>query len=73
MANDHPVTEFWQVIANKHLGRTSADDITIFDSVVFALEDYSALRLLKDLIVGHNIGEIIELVPELTDQKNLFT
>lgn len=61
------------MIASKHLGRNLADDITIFDSGVFALEHYSALRLLKDLIVGHNIGEIIELVPELTDQKNLFT
>ena len=72
LPDDHPVTEFWQVIANKHSGRTSDDEITIFDSVGFALEDYSALRLLKDLIVENKIGETIELVPELTDQKNLF-
>jgi ornithine cyclodeaminase len=72
LPEDHPVTEFWQVIANEHQGRESDKEITIFDSVGFALEDYSALRLLKDLIVEHKIGETIELVPNLVDQKNLF-
>jgi ornithine cyclodeaminase len=69
LPENQPDTEFWQVIANEHPGRTSDDEITIFDSVGFALEDYSALRLLNDLIVEHKIGETIELVPELTDQK----
>jgi ornithine cyclodeaminase len=72
LPEDHPVTEFWQVIANEHPGRESDKEITIFDSVGFALEDYSALRLLNDLIVEHKIGETIELVPNLIDQKNLF-
>jgi ornithine cyclodeaminase len=72
LPEDHPVTEFWQVIANEHPGRESDKEITIFDSVGFALEDYSALRLLNDLIVEHKIGETIELVPDLVDQKNLF-
>jgi ornithine cyclodeaminase len=73
LSDDHPVTEFWQVIANQHPGRRSNNEITIFDSVGFALEDYSALRLLKDLIVEYTVGEKIELVPELVDTKNLFS
>jgi len=72
LPDDHPVTEFWQVIAGEHHGRVSNNEITIFDSVGFALEDYSALRLLKDLIIEHKIEETIELVPELEDPKNLF-
>jgi len=72
LPDDYPLTEFWQVIANKHPGRNSNDEITIFDSVGFALEDYSAMRLLKDLITEHKVGETIELVPDLADQKNLF-
>ena len=41
-----PVTEFAQVVRGEAPGRTSGADVTIFDSVGFALEDYSALRFL---------------------------
>jgi ornithine cyclodeaminase len=58
--------------SNEHPGRKSEKEITIFDSVAFALADYSALRLLNDLIIEHNISETIELVPDFVDQKNLF-
>lgn len=69
---DHPVTEIWQLIANNRSGRRSADEITIFDSVGFALEDYSALRMLFDLAEQDGLGSFIKLVPELDDPKNLF-
>jgi ornithine cyclodeaminase len=45
-----PVTEFWQVLAGSAPGRTSAAQVTVFDSVGFALEDYSALRFLRTVI-----------------------
>ncbi|MGR3519275.1 MAG: ornithine cyclodeaminase, partial [Roseovarius sp.] len=47
---DHPVTEFWRVLAGEVPGRTSAEQITLFDSVGFAIEDFSALRYIRDHI-----------------------
>jgi ornithine cyclodeaminase len=41
---DYPVTELWQVITGQAEGRKDARQITLFDSVGFAVEDFSALR-----------------------------
>lgn len=70
---EHPVIEFWEVLNGSKPGRTSDDEITIFDSVGFALEDYSALRMLFDIAKQHNLGEFISLVPELKDPKDLYS
>ncbi len=68
-----PVIEFADVVRGLSPGRTGRDDITIFDSVGFALEDYSALRFLYRL-QGEQSGQRreIDLVPELEDPKDLF-
>ncbi|HET6719427.1 MAG TPA: ornithine cyclodeaminase [Rhodocyclaceae bacterium] len=72
MPADFPVTELWQVLAGKAPGRSSADQVTIFDSVGFALEDYSALRYMRDVAVELGMSETISLIPSLPDPKNLF-
>jgi len=71
--DNHAVTEFWQVLSGLENGRISAQEITFFDSVGFALEDYSALRLLNDLTDEHNVGCHIDLIPMLDNPKNLFS
>jgi len=50
MNADYPVTEFAGLARGVAPGRTDAREITIFDSVGFALEDYSALRFLHALV-----------------------
>ena len=72
MPADFPVTEFWQVLAGDHPGRVSAAQVTVFDSVGFALEDYSALTFLRDTALALGIGEPIDLVGGVRDPKNLF-
>jgi ornithine cyclodeaminase len=72
MPADFEVTEFWRVLVGEAAGRTSAEQITVFDSVGFALEDFSALRLLRDLALELGLGRTIDLVPDLADPKNLF-
>ena len=72
MPADFEVTEFWRVLAGEAAGRTSPEQVTVFDSVGFALEDFSALRLLRDLAAELDLGRTIDLVPELNDPKNLF-
>ncbi|MBK8763450.1 MAG: ornithine cyclodeaminase [Burkholderiaceae bacterium] len=72
MPADFAVTEFWQVLAGAHPGRASAAQVTVFDSVGFALEDYSALTFLRDTALALGIGERIDLVGGVPDPKNLF-
>jgi ornithine cyclodeaminase len=72
MPADFPVTEFWRVLAGQAPGRSSADQVTVFDSVGFALEDYSALTFMRDTAAELGLGEVIELVPKAADPKNLF-
>jgi ornithine cyclodeaminase len=72
MPADFAVTEFWRVLDGQALGRTSARQVTVFDSVGFALEDYSALSFMRDAAVELDIGELIDLVPRSADPKNLF-
>ncbi|MBE2243192.1 MAG: ornithine cyclodeaminase [Burkholderiaceae bacterium] len=72
MAADFEVTEFWRVLTGEKPGRTSAAQVTVFDSVGFALEDFSALHFARDAAAELDIGSIIELVPRSTDPKNLF-
>jgi ornithine cyclodeaminase len=72
MSADFPVTELWQVLAGQRPGRGDASEITIFDSVGFALEDFSALRYMRDRALALGLGEIIELIPNLPDPRDLF-
>jgi ornithine cyclodeaminase len=73
MPADFPVTEFADLVRGRAPGRTASSDITIFDSVGFALEDYSALRFLYALLEEER-GERrrIDLVPRLSNPKDLY-
>ena len=67
------VAEFTDVLAGKASGRAHDAEVTIFDSVGFALEDFSALRYLHRLHhEQRGSRQQIDLVPELDDPKNLF-
>lgn len=69
---DHPVTELWQVIAGKTAGRSSDDQITLFDSVGFATEDFSALRFIHDQLekTGHYVE--LDMLADPDDPRDLF-
>ncbi|BCG02325.1 ornithine cyclodeaminase (plasmid) [Paraburkholderia sp. PGU19] len=72
MPADFPVVELWRVLKGEAAGRESASQVTIFDSVGFALEDYSALRYLYALAMQYAAGTEISLIPPAADPKNLF-
>jgi ornithine cyclodeaminase len=73
MPDDFPVIELWQVLTGQAAGRDRDDQITVFDSVGFALEDFSALRFLRDSAGKLGLGEAVDLIPALQDPKNLFS
>jgi len=69
---DHPVTEFWRVLAGEVPGRSSAEQITLFDSVGFAIEDFSALRYIRDHIGGTEYYRNLDLLADPDDPRDLF-
>jgi ornithine cyclodeaminase len=73
MAADFAVTELWQVLTGAQADRTGDQQITLFDSVGFALEDFSALRLVASLAAELGLGEPVDLIPALPDPKDLFS
>lgn len=72
MPPDFVVTELWQVLQGRHAGRTDARQVTLFDSVGFALEDFSALRYVRDCALRLGLGCDLPLVPVLPDPRDLF-
>ena len=73
MEADFPVIEFAALLNGTAPGRSNEQDITIFDSVGFALEDYSALRFLHGLLQeDREHRRQIDLVPQLADPKDLY-
>src|SRR5882724_2694507 len=69
---DCDITELWAVLAGRRPGRQCAADVTLFDSVGFAIEDFSLLRYLNDLSNTLDLHRTIDLVPTLEEPKDLF-
>jgi ornithine cyclodeaminase len=71
MPADFPVTEFWRIVNGSVAARQSAAQVTVFDSVGFALEDFSAMRYLEKFVL-HRDTPMLDLIPEMMDPKDLF-
>ena len=69
---DHPVTELWQVIAGTVTGRSDARQITLFDSVGFAIEDFSALRYVHSRLRGTALFQNLDMIADPDDPRDLF-
>ncbi|QFT29036.1 ornithine cyclodeaminase [Roseibium porphyridii] len=69
---DHPVTELWQVYAGNAEGRTGKDQITLFDSVGFAIEDFAALRYVHDMLPQTGHFEKLDLLADPDDPRDLY-
>ena len=69
---DHPVTELWRVIAGQAPGRRDAGQITLFDSVGFAIEDFSALTYVRDKAKETGLYALLDMVADPDDPRDLF-
>ena len=72
LAEDHPVTELWEVITGAAKGRVSDKQITLFDSVGFAIEDFSALRYVRENIKGTAFYQDLDMLADPDDPRDLF-
>ncbi|RYG92163.1 ornithine cyclodeaminase [Loktanella sp. IMCC34160] len=69
---DHPVTELWQVMTGAAEGRRDARQITLFDSVGFAIEDFSALRYVHRAIQATRFFTNLDMLADPDDPRDLF-
>ncbi len=69
---DHPVTEFWQVLEGTAEGRTDPREITLFDSVGFAIEDFSALRYVLGRVRAGAPHARLDMLADPDDPRDLF-
>jgi len=72
MAPDFPVTELWKVVTGAAPGRRDARQITLFDSVGFAIEDFSALRYVRDRLSGTDFYQNLDMIADPDDPRDLF-
>ena len=69
---DHPVTELWQVITGNAPGRSDPRQITLFDSVGFAIEDFSALRYVLNALDGTTFFQNLDMIADPDDPRDLY-
>ncbi len=72
LPEDHGVTELWEVMAGTSKGRSSDNQITLFDSVGFAIEDFSALRYIHNQLerTGHYVD--LDMIADPDDPRDLY-
>jgi hypothetical protein len=73
MPADFPVTELWRVFTGEAPGRSTPDEITLFDSVGFGIEDFSALSYVHALVEGREDLRRLDLIVELDNPRDLYT
>jgi len=68
----HPVTELWRVMTGQAAGRRNDKQITLFDSVGFAIEDFSALRYVRDQLSATGLFTELDMLADPDDPRDLF-
>jgi ornithine cyclodeaminase len=69
----HVKAELFEIINGSKSGRDNEDQITLYDSVGIALEDYSALKFIYNLVNQKKLGEEFNLTPNLSNPKDLIS
>ncbi len=73
MPVDFPVTPLFEVFQKDQSARQSKEEVTLFDSVGFAIEDFSAIRYMNDAAIKLGLARPLPLTPDLKDPKDLFS
>ncbi len=72
MPDDFAATEMWEVITGAAPGRVSERQITLFDGVGFAIEDFSALRYVHDKLKNSDHCEQLDMIADPDDPRDLY-
>ena len=68
----YSITELWRVIAGLAPGRRNVRQITLFDSVGFAIEDFSALQYVRGARMETGFCEALDMIADPDDPRDLF-
>ncbi|MFA7309570.1 MAG: ornithine cyclodeaminase [Candidatus Paceibacterota bacterium] len=69
LEGDTACDEMWEIVQGQKPGRTKEDGIIVFDSVGFALADFSMLRMMHE----RGIGTEMDILPDLSNPKDLIS
>ena len=72
LERSHPIIELWKVITGQAQGRRNDRQVTLFDSVGFAIEDFSALRYIHGAIQGTGFFTHLDMLADPDDPRDLF-
>lgn len=72
MDASYPVTELHKVVSGEAAGRKNARQITLFDSVGFAVEDFSALSYVLSKLRDTDFFQHIDILADPDDPRDLF-
>ena len=70
--DDDPVTELWQVLAGEAPGRRHAHQVLLLDSGGFAIEDFAAVKYVRDKIRGGDRFASLDLIADPADPRDLY-
>ncbi|MEM7493377.1 MAG: ornithine cyclodeaminase [Pseudomonadota bacterium] len=68
----HPVKEIWKVISGEQSGRQDQNQLTLFDGVGFATEDFSALRYVREILNQYDFCDELDIIADPDDPRDLF-
>lgn len=73
LSQDFPVTEFHRLVNGEKEIRANENNLVVFDGVGFASEDFTALVFLRNLLREQEGYDILDLIPQQADPKNLYS
>jgi ornithine cyclodeaminase len=72
LPKDHPVTELATVLSGQAPGRQSDRQVTLFDGVGFAMEDFSALNWVRGAIATNPRFDLLDLLADPDEPRDLY-
>ncbi|TBF70677.1 ornithine cyclodeaminase (plasmid) [Rhizobium leguminosarum] len=72
MSPDYPITELWRVVTGEHIGRRDDKQVTLFDSVGFAIEGLTALSYVREKPKSTGLYEEIDIIADPDEPRDLF-
>ncbi len=70
--NKKVYAELYELILGNKFGRSGESEITLYDSVGIALEDYSVLKMTYELLNRYGLGQELNITPVLANPKDLI-
>ncbi|KAA2280645.1 MAG: hypothetical protein AB7V56_15195 [Candidatus Nitrosocosmicus sp.] len=61
-----------EVVAGKKKGRETRDEITVFDSVGFAMEDLQVYKMIYEMAIKEGVGTFMNITSKPDNCKNLY-